>query len=60
MSVDEILMSIENLDNDEREKILMIIKEKYDLTNKLLESGCPVSDNYNFWLNEDDDMYDDI
>lgn len=60
MSVDEIIRIIENLDNDEREKVLMIIKGKYDLTDKLPENGFVVDDSYDFWLNEDDDIYDEL
>jgi hypothetical protein len=53
-------MCIKNLENDEKEKILMSIKEKYDLTNKLPENVFVVGAGYNFWLNKDDDIYDEL
>lgn len=58
--IDEQVKKIDNLDNDERKIILMLIKEKYDLTNKLPNNGFPIGDDYNFWLNEDDDVYDEL
>lgn len=59
MSIDELLMAIEKLDNEEREKVLTIIKEKYDLTNKLPIDAFFVNSSYDFWLNEDDDIYNE-
>lgn len=60
MSVDEILMCIEKLNNEEREKFLMLIKEKYDLTNKIPSNAAICDICYDFWLNEDDDLYDEM
>lgn len=58
MSVDEILISIEKMDNEEREKLLILIKEKYFLENKLPIDAFAVGQNYNFWNNPEDDIYD--
>lgn len=56
MSVDEILMMIENLENEEREKVLMLIKEKYKLREELPMEVFIAHSGYDFWLNEDDDI----
>jgi hypothetical protein len=58
LSVDEILISMESLDSEEREKVLMLVKEKYNLTNKLPRNVFIANSGYEFWLNEDDDIYD--
>lgn len=60
MSVDEILISIGKMDNEEREKLLILIKEKYNLTNKLPEDAFVVEKNYDFWNNQEDDIYDNL
>lgn len=58
MTVDEILLCIEKLNNEEREKFLMIVKEKYDLTNKIPSNALICNSSYDFWLT--DDIYDEL
>jgi len=53
-------MCIEKLNNEEREKFLMLIKEKYDLTNKIPSDAVICDNSYDFWLCEDDDVYDEL
>lgn len=60
MSVDEILMCIEKLNNEEREKFLMLIKEKYDLTNKIPSDALICDSSYDFWLDPEEDVYDEM
>ena len=50
MSVDELLIYIENLDNEEIDRFLMLIKEKYNLTNKLPQDVFAAGENYNFGI----------
>jgi hypothetical protein len=60
LSLEEILMSIEHLDNEERKKALMIIYDKYNLTDKLPEDSFVVGSSYNFWLCPEDEVYETI
>ena len=56
LSAEEILMCIEHLDNGEREELLILIKEKYNLENKLPMDAFIVGSNYDFWLCEENDI----
>lgn len=58
--MEEIIISIEKMENEERKKLLNLIKEKYNLINKLPEKGFKVGRNYDFWLCEEDDIYDKL
>jgi len=58
LCVDKILINIEKMDNEEREKLLILIKEKYNLMDKLPEDAFIVGSSYDFWLCEEDDIYD--
>ncbi|MFA9396863.1 MAG: hypothetical protein ACERKV_01165 [Clostridiaceae bacterium] len=60
MSVDEIIMYIEKLNNEEREKFLMLIQEKYGLTTKIPSNAAICDSSYDFWINKDDDIYDEL
>lgn len=60
MTAEEILMSIEYLDNEERKKVLMLINDKYNLTGKLPEDSFAVGSSYNFWLCPEDEAYETI
>jgi len=58
LTADEILIIIEKMDNEESEKLLILIKGKYNLENKLPMDAFAVGQNYNFWNSPEDDIYD--
>ncbi len=60
MTIDEILVSIDKLNSKDRKKVIEIIKEKYNLTNKLPEDAFVVGKNYNFSNEQEDDIYDNM
>lgn len=55
MSIPEkIIKEIDMLSEQERQKVLDKIKEKYMATNGIL-----LSENYSWWDNEEDDIYNE-
>ncbi|MBW9171220.1 hypothetical protein K2F43_08375 [Clostridium estertheticum] len=57
MGIEEILASIEKLNENDREKVIGLIKQKYNLINDLPREAFVASSSYEFWLNSDDDVY---
>jgi hypothetical protein len=54
MSAERIIREIEALDRYEREKVLQHIREKY-----LNQNAAVLGSNYNWWNNEEDDIYNE-
>ncbi|HHU16608.1 MAG TPA: hypothetical protein GXZ70_00065 [Clostridiales bacterium] len=58
MCADKVLQIIESLNSEDRLKVLALIKEKYDLMDRLPRDAFVVGESYNFWNNKEDDIYD--
>lgn len=54
MSSDEVIKEIENLDKEQREKVFKHIFQKY------IKDAFIVGSNYDWWDNEEDDVYDEL
>jgi hypothetical protein len=54
MSADEVIKKIENLDKNERERVLKHVREKY-----FQQDAAVLGSNYNWWNNEEDDIYNE-
>lgn len=59
MCVDKVLQIIESMNSEDRLKIISLLKEKYDLMDKLPKDAFTIGENYNFWNNQEDDIYED-
>lgn len=54
MSGDEVIKEIENLDKDQREKVLKHVIQKY------FKDAVMLGSNYDWWFTEEDVIYDEL
>ncbi|WP_027416562.1 hypothetical protein [Aneurinibacillus terranovensis] len=56
MTVEKILKDIENLPLDKQIELIELLNKKYNFQPK---DAIYVGEAFDFWLNKDDDIYDD-
>ena len=54
MSAEKVIREIENMGNEEREKVLRHVRKKY-----INQDAAVLGSNYNWWDNKEDDIYNE-